>query len=236
MAEGGGVEPPSRAFPGALVFGTRKRCRRFAPPSWNGSRDSNPVRAVLQTAASSTSASPTWHTREESNLESQFWRLLPSPSGRVHSWWACSDSNRERQPLLRRLAVPIYPCHRPETWSAGRDSNSQAPRSGRGDFTDLSTRGWYPGSDSNAQTQPSQGCDFTRFVHPDMVRAVGLEPTYPIKGNRVTAGQFCRSLTRALTRIVKEHGGKPGNRTPMCRGDGILAGFWATNCPCSPQR
>ena len=128
---------------------------------WSESRDSNPVRAVLRTAASTTSASPTWHTREELNPESQFWRLLPSPSGRVCNWWACPESNREKQPLLRRPAVPIYLCHRPETWSAGRDSNSQAPRSERGDFTDLSTRGWYPGSDSNAQTQPPQGCDFT---------------------------------------------------------------------------
>ena len=128
---------------------------------WSESRDSNLVRAVLRTAASTTSASPTWHTREELNPESQFWRLLPSPSGRVCNWWACSESNREKQPLLRRPAVPIYLCHRPETWSAGRDSNSQAPRSERGDFTDLSTRGWYPGSDSNAQTQPPQGCDFT---------------------------------------------------------------------------
>lgn len=51
---------------------------------WSESRDSNPVRTVLRTAASTTSASPTWHTREELNLESQFWRLLPSPSGRVH--------------------------------------------------------------------------------------------------------------------------------------------------------
>src|SRR5579862_9815058 len=50
---------------------------------WSGSRDSNPVRTALQTAASTASASPTWHTREELNLESQFWRLLPSPSGRV---------------------------------------------------------------------------------------------------------------------------------------------------------
>ena len=50
---------------------------------WSESRDSNPVRAVLRTAASTTSASPTWHTREELNPESQFWRLLPSPSGRV---------------------------------------------------------------------------------------------------------------------------------------------------------
>ena len=49
---------------------------------WSESRDSNPVRTVLQTVASTTSASPTWHTREELNLESQFWRLLPSPSGR----------------------------------------------------------------------------------------------------------------------------------------------------------
>ena len=50
---------------------------------WSESPDSNPLRAVLRTAASTTSASPTWHTREELNLESQFWRLLPSPSGRV---------------------------------------------------------------------------------------------------------------------------------------------------------
>lgn len=60
---------------------------------WSESRDSNPVRAVLRTAASTTSASPTWHTREELNPESQFWRLLPSPSGRVCNWWAGGDSN-----------------------------------------------------------------------------------------------------------------------------------------------
>src|SRR5437016_14299072 len=50
---------------------------------WSESRDSNPVRTVLQTVASTASTSPTWHTREELNPESQFWRLLPSPSGRV---------------------------------------------------------------------------------------------------------------------------------------------------------
>ena len=86
---------------------------------WSESRDSNPVRTVLQTVASTTSASPTWHTREELNPESQFWRLLPSPSGRVHNWWACSESNREKQPLLRRPAVPIYLCHRPELGPQG---------------------------------------------------------------------------------------------------------------------
>ena len=49
---------------------------------WSESRDSNPVRTVLRTVASTASASPTWLTREELNPESQFWRLLPSPSGR----------------------------------------------------------------------------------------------------------------------------------------------------------
>jgi hypothetical protein len=86
---------------------------------WSESRDSNPVRTVLRTVASTTSASPTWHTREELNPESQFWRLLPSPSCRVPNWWACSESNREKQPLLRRPAVPIYLCHRPELGPQG---------------------------------------------------------------------------------------------------------------------
>src|SRR5579862_6799696 len=34
---------------------------------WSESRVSNPVRTVLRTVASTTSASPTWHTREELN-------------------------------------------------------------------------------------------------------------------------------------------------------------------------
>src|SRR3989442_2006440 len=39
--------------------------------------------ALPISGASAASASLTWHTREDSNPESQFWRLLPSPSGRV---------------------------------------------------------------------------------------------------------------------------------------------------------
>src|SRR5215469_9436888 len=125
LSDGGGrrSRTPIRVFPRALVFGTRKRCRRFAPSDWSESRDSNPVRTVLQTVASTTSASPTWHTREELNLESQFWRLLPSPSGRVRG-----TPGRNRTCILRLVLseprLPIPP--REQNWWAGGDSNSHA--------------------------------------------------------------------------------------------------------------
>ena len=57
-------------------------------------------------------------------------------------------------------------------------------------------------------------------------RATGLRPV----------SFATHSRARVYTQVVKELGGEPGTRTPMCRGDGILAGFWATDCPCSPQR
>src|SRR6516165_4994038 len=82
MAEGGGVEPHLGLFRSA-GFRDQKALPSLRALRWSESRDSNPVRAVLRTAASANSASPTWHTREELNPESQFWRLLPSPSGRV---------------------------------------------------------------------------------------------------------------------------------------------------------
>src|ERR1051326_9321089 len=82
MAEGGGVEPPSGSFRSA-GFRDQKALPSLRALRWSGSRDSNPVRTVLQTVASTASASPTWHTREELNPESQSWRLLPLPPGRV---------------------------------------------------------------------------------------------------------------------------------------------------------
>jgi hypothetical protein len=102
----------SNPYPGpsrSAGFRDQKALPSLRALRWSESRDSNPVRAVLRTAASTTSAFPTWHTREELNPESQFWRLLPSPSGRVCNWWAYSESNREKQPLLRRHGCTDLP-------------------------------------------------------------------------------------------------------------------------------
>ena len=76
-----------------------------ASSAWSERRDSNPLRPALQAGASTASASPTWHTREESNLESRLWRPLPSPSGRV-----CGAPGRIRtytDPILSRVPLPI---------------------------------------------------------------------------------------------------------------------------------
>jgi hypothetical protein len=143
---------------------------------WNGSRESNPVRAVLQTAASSVSASPTWHTREELNLESQFWRLLPSPSGQVRGTPGRSRTCRLTL-VLSEPRLPIPP--REYSWWAGGDSNShaEAPRPERGVSTN-STTGPCPGRVSNPQNCGSQPQASANLRHLDMlVRAVGLEPT-----------------------------------------------------------
>ena len=143
---------------------------------WSESRDSNPVRTVLRTAASTTSASPTWHTREGLNLESQFWRLLPSPSGRVRG-----TPGRSRTCMLTLVLseprLPIPP--RELNWWAGGDSNSHAyaPRPERG----VSTR-FHHRPVSRAGLEPAKlrlsTAGVCRLRHLDiLVRAVGLEPT-----------------------------------------------------------
>ena len=79
-----------------------------------------------------------------------------------------------------------------------------------------STTGPCPGRASNPQNcgpqrQASTDCATWTFG------ARGRTRTYVAKRQRVTTGQFCCSLTRVLTRFVKELGGEPGTRTPMCR-------------------
>ena len=122
---------------------------------WNGSRDSNPVRAVLQTAASSASASPTWHTREELNLESQFWRLLPSPSGRVRGTPGRSRTCR----LTLVLSEPRLPIPPREYSLVGR-GRLELPCTRRLVLSEVclpnSTTGPCPGRVSNPQNCGSQ--------------------------------------------------------------------------------
>jgi hypothetical protein len=112
VAEGGGVEPPSVSFRSA-GFRDQKALPSLRALRWSESRDLNPVRAVLRTAASTTSASPTWHTREELNPESQFWRLLPSPSGRVRDslaeQYSRQDSTCTLTLVLSEPRLPIPP-------------------------------------------------------------------------------------------------------------------------------
>ena len=143
---------------------------------WSESRDSNPVRTVLRTVASTTSASPTWHTREELNLESQFWRLLPSPSGRVR--YSRQESNLHVDARFERAAstdsatgVKLVGRGRLELPTHG------APRSERG----VSTR-FHHRPVSRAGLEPAKlrlsTASVCRLRHLDiLVRAVGLEPT-----------------------------------------------------------
>src|ERR1051326_2083347 len=175
MAEGGGVEPPSGSFRSA-GFRDQKALPSLRALRWSGSRDSNPVRTVLQTVASTASASPTWHTREELTPEPQSWRLLPFPSGRVRG-----TPGRIRTCMLPLVLseprLPIPP--RERNWWAGGDSNSHAAasRSER----DVSTK-FHHRPVSRAGLEPaklrSSTAGVCRLRHLDvLVRAVELEPT-----------------------------------------------------------
>ena len=100
-----------------------------------------------------------------------------------------------------------------------------------------STTGPCPGRASNPQncgSQPQASADCATWTS----GARGRTRTYvATKATGLRPVSFAtHSPARVHTQVVKELGGEPGTRTPMCRGDGILAGFWATDCPCSPQR
>jgi hypothetical protein len=176
MAEGGGVEAPSGSF-SERWFSDQKALPSLRALRWNGSRDSNPVRAVLQTAASSAWASPTWHTREELNLESQLWRLLPLPSGRVRGTPGRSRTCRLTL-VLSEPRLPIPP-REYKVWWAGGDSNSHAQ--GASSLARCVYQFHHrPVSRavSNPQNCGSQPQASANLRHLDMlVRAVGLEPT-----------------------------------------------------------
>ena len=153
VTEGAGVEPPSGRSQSA-GFRDQKALPSLRALRWSESRDSNPVSAVLRTAASTTSASPTWHTREELNPESQVWRLLPSPSGRV------SDTpGRSRTCKLTRfeLAPSTHSATGVELVGRGR---LELPCSGRLVLSEVclpdSTTGPCPGRASNPQNCGSQ--------------------------------------------------------------------------------
>ena len=143
---------------------------------WSESRDSNPIRTVLRTAASTASASLTWHTREESNPESQFWKLLPSPSGRVRG-----TPGRNRTCILTLVLseprLPIPP--REHNWWAGGDSNSHAQGAS---FWARYVYQFHHRPVSRAGLEPAKlrlsTAGVCRLRHLDiLVRAVGLEPT-----------------------------------------------------------
>lgn len=193
MAEGGGVEPPSggfsqeRRFSGPVSVAVASR-----PPFWSESRDSNPVRTVLQTAASSTSASLTWRTREESNLESQFWRLLPSPSGRVRG----TPGRIRTCTLALVLSEPRLPDSATGASLVGRGRLelpcANASRSERGVSTRFHHRPVSRAGLEPARLRRSTAC-VCQIAPPGHTGARGRTRTYEaMQGNRVTAGQFCQ--------------------------------------------
>ena len=77
MGEGSGVEPHARRHP--WVSGP-VASHLAVPSNWSERRDSNSLRPVLQTGASTASASLTWHPGGDSNTQSRLWRPLSSPS------------------------------------------------------------------------------------------------------------------------------------------------------------
>jgi hypothetical protein len=118
---------PHPVFPGALVFGTRKRCRRFAPSDGvrAGTRTSTArhlhlahprgieLRIAVLEAATVAVRSGVWYSRQESNLQYLTLVLselrLPVPP-REHNWWAGGDSNSH---CTRRLVLSEVCLRRP---------------------------------------------------------------------------------------------------------------------------
>ena len=171
---------PHPGLPRRAGFRDQKALPSLRALRWNGSRDSNPVRAVLQTAASSAWASPTWHTREELNLESQFWRLLSSPSGRVRGTPGRSRTCR----LTLVLSEPRLPIPPREYSLVGR-GRLELPCTRRLVLSEVCLPDSTTGPVSRAGLEPARLQLSTAGVyqlrHLDiLVRAVGLEPTKPL--------------------------------------------------------